>query len=522
MGVTQYFDRGWALNPEGVAFVAGDRRWTHDEFRRLTSRIGNALVRSGAKPGARMAVLAVNDPMAWACVVGGWRAGLAWVPLNPATPAEELAGLLTRFRADIVFFHALFAPMVAALRPHLPGVGTWVCIDGSSDGIPSLEAFTEDSSEEPPVVPIDPEDIAGVSPTGGTTGVPKGVLTTHRGIMASMSHLAAGLSYPEAIVPVNLAAAPMTHSAGLLTLPTTARGGTVVVLTKADAPSLVQAIAANGVTEVFLPPTVIYRLLDAADQVAPAMRSLHYMLYGAAPMSVEKLKRAIAVFGPIMFGGYGQTEAPLTISSFTPAEHFIGGKLGGELVADSRLASVGKPGPLVRVRILDDQGTVLEADERGEICVQGDLLMAGYDSDPEQTAATIIDGWLHTGDIGFLDEDGYLSITDRKKDMIVSGGFNVYPIEVEQVLWSHPAVEDCAVIGVPDADWGEAVKAVVEFTPGVSATPEELIALCKQKLGSQRAPKSVDIVETLPRSAAGKVLKRELRAPYWAGRERGV
>jgi acyl-CoA synthetase (AMP-forming)/AMP-acid ligase II len=293
----------------------------------------------------------------------------------------------------------------------------------------------------------------------------------------------------------------------------------VVVLTKPDPAQLLGAIQKYRVTELFLPPTVIYRLLDIPDLRKKAdFSSLEYFLYGAAPMSVEKLKLAIDVFGPVMMGGYGQTEAPTSISFLTPGEHFV----SGQLAPDERLASVGRPNPLVRVEIMDDANMILPAGETGEICVRGDLVMKGYYKAPERTAETIVDGWLHTGDIGHLDSDGYLHITDRKKDMIISGGFNVYPSEVEQVIWSHPAVQDCAVIGVPDAQWGEAVKAVVELNAGQLVREDELIALCKDRLGSVKAPKTIEFVDSLPRSPVGKVLKKDLRAKYWQGVDRKI
>jgi acyl-CoA synthetase (AMP-forming)/AMP-acid ligase II len=228
-------------------------------------------------------------------------------------------------------------------------------------------------------------------------------------------------------------------------------------------------------------------------------------------MSVEKLKRAIEVFGPVMMGGYGQTEAPTSISFLTPGEHVVAGKIA----PDERLASVGRPNPLVHVEIMSDANEILPPGATGEICVRGDLVMKGYYKAPEKTAETIVDGWLHTGDIGHLDAEGYLHITDRKKDMIITGGFNVYPSEVEQVIWGHPAVQDCAVIGVPDAQWGEAVKAVVELNAGQQVSADEIIALCKDRLGSVKAPKTVDFVDSLPRSPVGKVLKKDLRAKYW-------
>ncbi len=264
---------------------------------------------------------------------------------------------------------------------------------------------------------------------------------------------------------------------------------------------------------------MIYRLLDIPDLASKCdFSSLKYLTYGAAPMSVEKLKQAIEVFGPVMAGGYGQTEAPAAISYLPPDHHYIDGRLA----SDERLSSVGRPNPLIRVEILDDAGEILAQGETGEICVRGDLVMKGYYKAPDKTAETIVDGWLHTGDIGHIDAEGYLHITDRKKDMIISGGFNVYPSEVEQVIWSHPAVQDCAVIGIPDAKWGEAVKAVVELNKGQSVTAEELIALCKERLGSVKAPKSVDFVEALPRSTIGKVLKKDLRQRYWETTDRKI
>jgi acyl-CoA synthetase (AMP-forming)/AMP-acid ligase II len=235
-------------------------------------------------------------------------------------------------------------------------------------------------------------------------------------------------------------------------------------------------------------------------------------------MSVDKLKKAIDLWGPIMAGGYGQTEAPASISNLPPDHHFV----NGALASDQRLSSVGRPNPLIRVEMMNDANEILPRGETGEICVRGDLVMKGYYKQPDKTAETIIDDWLHTGDVGHIDAEGYLHITDRKKDMIISGGFNVYPSEVEQVIWGHPAVQDCAVIGVPDEKWGEAVKAVVELNPGQSVTAEEIIALCKEKLGSVMAPKSVDFVASLPRSTVGKVLKKDLREQYWQDSGRKV
>jgi acyl-CoA synthetase (AMP-forming)/AMP-acid ligase II len=263
---------------------------------------------------------------------------------------------------------------------------------------------------------------------------------------------------------------------------------------------------------------VIYRWLDHLEGQERDFSSLRYLIHASAPMSVERLRQAIDVFGPVMTAAYGQTESPGTIALMRCAELFgPDGRLD-----EARLASCGRPTPLISFEIRDDDGNAVPRGTAGEICVRGDTVMAGYYAQPEQTVETVVDGWLHTGDIGHLDDDGYLHITDRKKDMIISGGFNVYPSEVEQVLWSHPAVGDCAVVGIPHPDWGEAVTGVVELRPGADATPEELVAWCRERLGGIRAPKRIDLVAELPRSPNGKVLKNRVREPYWRGVDRQI
>jgi acyl-CoA synthetase (AMP-forming)/AMP-acid ligase II len=235
-------------------------------------------------------------------------------------------------------------------------------------------------------------------------------------------------------------------------------------------------------------------------------------------MSVEKLKEALEVFGPVMTQTFGQVEAPMLVTSMTPEQHLEAIQTGKE----KRLWSCGRPTVFSLVEIMDEDGNLLPPGERGEIVVRGNLVMKGYYKNPEATAEASAFGWHHTGDVGYKDEDGFIYIVDRKKDMIISGGFNIFSSEVEQVIWSHPAVQDCAVIGVPDDKWGESVKAVVQLKPGMSATEEELIALCKEKVGSVKAPKSVEFWPDLPRTAVGKVMKRDIRSRFWTGQARNV
>ena len=505
MRVSDFFDLGWRRDPAGTAFVMDDRRFSYAEAGELSCRIAQTLLDHGYGRGSRVAVLSPNDPVAMICVLGLWRAGCTWVPLNAANPAADTINLISRFGCELALFHSSQHAVIEELLAAGTSVRQVVCFDED------LTAWLADRPATDPEPAYVPEDVIAIMPTGGTTGPSKGAMLTHRGISVAFAHMLMAFHYPEGEPIVNLAAAPLTHTAGFLAMPTLARGGTVVLLRKPAPEAIVGAIERHRVTELFLPPTVIYRLLELPGLAERDLSSLRYLLYGAAPMSTAKLRRALEVFGPILMGGYGQVEAFASISYLRPEEHFVDGRIG----PDDRLSSVGRPFPLVKVRILDDDGHECKPEEVGEICVNGDLVMAGYYRNEAATAATIVDGWLHTGDVGHLDQEGFLHITDRKTDMIISGGFNVYPAEVEKVLLRHLAVQDCAVVGAPHADWGEAVTAVVELVPGSTVEKAELIALCRAELGPVRAPKRVDFVGSLPRSPVGKVRRREVRAPYW-------
>ncbi len=517
MAIIDFIDHGCRINPEGDYLVCGDLHLSYRQAQAITCRIANGLLRL-ARPGAKAAVWAANDPQAWLCTLGIWRAGMAWVPINYRNASDENQYIVDAFDCEVLFFQAAFATQIEAMKPHLPKVKHYLCIDGEVPGAIAMAPWTEaQSSDFPPLTPA-MDEVCAIMPTGGTTGRPKGVMNTHRSLSTMVASWLAAMHYPADVRPVNLAAAPLTHTAGVFSLMTAARGGTLVIIPRPEPALLLDAIETHAITELFLPPTVIYVLLDQPGIEQRDFSSLRYFLYGAAPMSTEKLKRALAVFGPVMIQGFGQSEAPAGVACLAPEEHFE----RGELASDRRLASCGRPFPLTRVSIQNERNEILADGEIGEICVRGDIVMKGYYRDPQRTAETIIDGWLHMGDIGFIDGEGYLHITDRKKDMIITGGFNVFSTEVESVINGHPAVRDCSVIGVPDEKWGEAVKAIVELKPGMSASDEEIIALCKARLGSVKAPKTVDFIAQLPRSPAGKVLKRTLREPFWAERERRV
>ena len=518
MAVIDFFDRGCAINPDGDYLIAGSQRTTYREAQRFTCRVANGLLALGCGGQTKAAVWSGNDPVGWLCTLSIWRAGMAWMPVNPRNAAAENGTLLDTFDCEVLFFQSAFAPLVAELRPTLTKVRHFICIDGEAPGALSLPRWAAEQPQTRPEPATRMDDVCALMGTGGTTGKPKGVMITHRNLQTMVANWLSVLTYPADRPPVNLAAAPLTHTAGVFSLMTAVRGGKVVILPRPDPALLLDAIDQHRVTELFLPPTVIYGLIDLPGIAERDFSSLRYLLYGAAPMSTEKLRRALKIFGPVMIQGFGQTEATASISCLQPQEHFV----RGDFAPEERLASCGRPFPHTRVTIRDDANRELAAGEIGEICLTGDNVMKGYYQAPDKTAEAIVDGWLHTGDVGYLDREGFLHITDRKKDMIITGGFNVYSAEVEGLINSHPAVQDCAVVGVPDDKWGEAVKAVVELKPGATATPDELIHLAKDKLGGVKAPKSVDFIAALPRSPVGKVLKKTLREPYWVGRERKI
>jgi acyl-CoA synthetase (AMP-forming)/AMP-acid ligase II len=316
------------------------------------------------------------------------------------------------------------------------------------------------------------------------------------------------MSYPFEGRPVYLALAPLTHAAGVLCFPILTLGGEIVVMRSPDIGGFLELVERHRVTHTFLPPTLIYMVLAHQALDSTDLSSLQCFWYGAAPMSATRLEEALVRIGPVMAQLFGQTEAPMMISTLPPRDHF---RPDGS-IATERLSSAGRPAPLVTVSIMGEGGKLLSQGERGEIVVRSSLVMAGYHRNPEATAEASAHGWHHTGDIGYLDEEGFLHIVDRAKDMVITGGFNVYSTEVEQALMAHPDVQDCAVIGLPDEKWGERVVAVLQLRPGAAGDVDEITAFVKARIGSVKAPKQVEVWVDLPRSKVGKVLKSDIRA----------
>ena len=505
MRLTDYLDKGASQGPQAPCLTTGGRTLTYFDVQRLSWRIARALDRSGVGPGDKVAILSANDPGAFSCVFGISRAGAVWCPVNPRNEAAENRDLLDFFDCTCLIFQAAFAPLVTKILPDLPKLTTLVCLDGEPGYATPFDLWIGYEPAEPwQAEPAD--DVIMLVGTGGTTGRPKGVILTGRNI-ETMSALTL-MSYPFRPRPRYLALAPLTHAAGVLCFPVMTLGGEIVIMPKPDLTEFLALIERHRVTHTFLPPTLIYMLLDHPGLAGTDLTSLQCLWYGAAPMSAARLEEALTRIGPMLGQLFGQSEAPMMISTLAPAEHF---RDDGSL-ATERLSSAGRPTPLTTVAIMDEEGRLLGRGERGEIVVRGSLVMAGYYKNPQASAEASRHGWHHTGDIGYLDDDNYLFIVDRAKDMIITGGFNVYSAEVEQVLLSHPAVQDCAVIGLPDDKWGERVTAVLQLRPGHAVTGDDVRAFVKERLGSVKAPKQVEIWPDLPRSKVGKVLKPEIKS----------
>jgi len=502
--LTDYLDKGASLGAGSPCLTTDGSSLSYGEVQELSWRVGRALARSGIRPGDKVAILSANDPVAFSCVFGIARAGAVWCPINPRNEAAENRDLLDFFDCSCLIFQGAFAPLVERIAAGLPKLTTLVCLDQQTPVATPLGQWLDGMPGEPwQADPVD--DVVMIVGTGGTTGRPKGVMLTGRNIetMAALTLM----GYPFGARPVYLALAPLTHAAGVLCFPVMTLGGEIVIMRAPDLTEFLALVERHRVTHTFLPPTLIYMLLRHAGLASADLSCLQCFWYGAAPMSAARLEEAIAVIGPVLAQLFGQTEAPMMISTMAPRDHF---RADGS-VARERLSSAGRPAPLVTVAIMDDDGRLLGPGERGEIVIRSSLVMAGYYKNPEATAEASRYGWHHTGDIGYLGAENYLYIVDRAKDMIITGGFNVYSAEVEQALMEHPAVQDCAVVGLPDDKWGERVTAVVQLHPGQSVTEPDLRAFVKAQVGSVKAPKQVEVWPDLPRSKVGKILKNDVK-----------
>ncbi len=516
MRVIDFFDKSVGYYPDRVFVQQDSVKRTYLESQRVTHRIANALHRDGFDAGVRIAVYAPNDYRIVEVMYGLFRAGAVLIPVNIRNPIKENLYVLNMVKCNMVFYHSAFEAHVSRMKKECPSIRQFVCIDTDQGEGAYLADWMDPSDKPAPYIEHKPTDLFGIFATSGTTGNPKGVLHTHQSLMLVVIDFLYSLGYRDP--QIHYCVAPVTHLAGTFIFSFSAVGSTTILESNVDPLKIMKTIEEQKVTVLFLPPTVIYMMLAHPQVRDFDYSSLKNFIYAAAPMSPEKVREANEVFGPVMTNIFGQTESPAPTTILLPEEH----RPDDGPVWEKRLSSIGRACLSRWTEIMDENGNILPPHETGELVVRGSGNMAGYLDDPEATAEACRFGWHHTGDMGFKDEEGYITLVDRKKDMIVSGGFNVFSVEVEKALLSHEAVLEAAVIGVPDEKWGEAVKGLVELKPDQNVSEEELIAYCKERIGSVKAPKGIDFISELPRSATGKVLKRKLRDKYWEGRERKI
>ncbi|MBB3086639.1 long-chain-fatty-acid--CoA ligase [Geodermatophilus sabuli] len=513
MYLTQGLHRLVQQQPDGIATVCAGRVRTNAESVDRIARLAAALSDLGVRDGARAAILSLNSDRFSEFLAATLWAGGVVVPVNCRWSVPEIADSLREVDARVLVVDDAFAACADGLRELHPGL-IHVVHSGDGPTPAGMLAFEELISGSPPMEDTrrGGNDLAGVFYTGGTTGRAKGVMLSHDNLLTScITVLVAEHSPPDRVF---LHAAPMFHLADFSAWVTGGVvGGTQVMIPAFDPVAVMAAVQEHEITDVLLVPTMIQLTVDSprADQFD--LTSIRRVLYGASPMSDALLGRAMKALPNARFlQAYGMTELAPIATLLTSDDH----------EDPERRRSVGRAAPCAEVRIVGPDDDELPRRGVGEVVVRGGNVMLGYWDRPEATAEALRGGWMHTGDAGWMDDAGYVYLTDRLKDMIISGGENVYSVEVESVLAQHPAVATAAVIGVPDLTWGERVHAVVVPVAGATVTLDELRAACAGRIAGYKAPRSMELVDALPLSAAGKVLKRELRRPYWEGHERAV
>ncbi len=516
-----YFDKGAEAHPDRIALIDGGVRYSYRELKAFTHGIAKAMWASGLRGEERVAIYSINDARVLCCMLGLMRAGGVWVPINYRNGLDANVQYMNYAGTSWLFYHSNFSEQVGEIRRRVPTLRHMVCIDAEDGGNPSLESFMKSGAGTEEIDWGDArgnvDRLVGLVPTGGTTGPAKGVMVTSLA-WGSMTEMASHYWRCEDIEPVCLSTAPLSHAAGVVAFAMSALGATNVVMPGFEALEVLRNIERYRVTHLFLPPTAFYALLGHPEVRKFDYSSLRVFLLAGSPVSPDKLKEGVEIFGPCICQSYGQTEAPMLLTWLDAKT--LAAAAGGD--HPERLRSCGRPTSAVRLAVMDDEGNILAPNQPGEIVARGSLVTAGYYNLPEATAEIRTYGWHHTGDVGYRDEDGYFYIVDRKKDMIITGGFNVYCAEVEAGVMQLPQVRDCAVIGVPDDKWGEAVKAIVVLRSDTRLSEEQIIAHCKVCLGGVKSPKTVEFVKEIPKTPAGKVDKKLLRKPYWERRERSV
>jgi acyl-CoA synthetase (AMP-forming)/AMP-acid ligase II len=518
MNTFAFLQKAAMLRPDQPALVHGAESISYREFRDRALAIGGNLLALGLAPGDRVAFCLANCPRILETIYGCFAAGLIVVPINARLHAREMAYIVSNSGAKALIYGPEYQAGIMQHLAEFAGLEHRICTT-AVDGVVPYQSLLNAGHALGQSAEVAAADPCWLFYTSGTTGKPKGATWTHRTVRVVIMNYLADV---HNIQPGDIVAhaAPMSHGSGIVALPAVARAATNVILdSKSFEPrALFAMVEAMKVSHIaFLAPTQIIKMLEEFVPGAYDLSSLKAICYGGAPIYVEHLRNAIKAFGPVFAQIYGQGEAPITISGLNAAEH-------ARLLAanDHRIGSAGTIRTDVEVRCVDADDRPLPPGREGEIIVRGDIVMQGYWNNPMATAEALRGGWLHTGDIGVLDEEGYLFLLDRAKDMIISGGNNVYPREVEEVIVQHPAVATVVVFGIPHAYWGEAVHALVVLESEATATAQDIIDHCGQNMAGYKKPKSVEFVDSLPVSGYGKVMRREIREKYWQGYESRV
>jgi len=490
-------DRTVLIGVDGKAVTARQMGEAISRFQQVFEALNPAVQRAAVLARNRVEVLYTTSGLGFA--------GIVTTTLHPMGSVDDYLYVIEDAGIDTLVYDAdLYESSAAALRERAPQLRHFLAMGDGKVGHNILQASLAYKPRALVAKPIDPDTLFRIAYSGGTTGKPKGIMCSHRSATTSALIQLMEWEWPQDIR--HLICAPLSHSGAAVLTSVLAKGGHMVVMPGFDPVAVMAAIEQHRITSVLMVPTMVIAMMDHPRFGEFDLSSLEVVFYGASAFPTARLRDAIARFGPIFFQFYGQAEAPMSITVMRRGEH--------DVTKPERLAGCGRPTAMVRVALLDDNLQQVPDGEPGEICVRGPLLMSGYLHKPEETAAAFQGGWLHTGDVAIRSPDGFLRIVDRKKDMIVTGGFNVYAREVEDVIVDQPGVRQVAVIGVPDPKWGEAVKAVVVLEPGATITEKDIIDAVRAHKGAVQAPKSVDFVDTLPLSPLGKPDKKALRARY--------
>ena len=519
MNVGMLLTKAARTYPERLAIAYGDYELTYQQANQRINQLANALKGLRIKKGSNVAILLHNCPEFIETLFACFKAGFGTVPINFRLHPKECSFIIDNSEAVAVVLGEDFRDSLYALKEEMPRVRHYICTTEPWEGMLSYEVLIKGQSTNFVDIDVERDDLAWLFYTSGTTGSPKGAMLTHHNLLAMTMNFFADMTSlgPEDAI---LHAAPLSHGSGLYSLPNVAKGAANIILkSKSFDPKLVfESIQRRKVTNMFMAPAMIKRLITSPEIDNYDLSSLKCIHYGGAPIYAEDLKASVKKLGATFVQLFGQAESPMTITYLRKEEHL----LEGTEEQMKRLTSAGIPRTDLEVKIFDENDQEFPPGKMGEIVVRGEVVMKGYWRNPKATAETLRKGWLHTGDLGIMDDKGYVYILDRAKDMIISGGENIYSRDIEDVILLHPAVHEVAVIGVPDETWGEAVKAIVSLKKGQTATEEEITNFCKGHLASYKKPKSVEFIDEIPKNPYGKVLKRDLREKYWVGEDRRV